>query len=83
MSETVELRSDGLHHFRMAMASVADGDAGAEIDITLALHVPDFRAFSARHEHGGNIAFAARHRRVLARLPIGVGVCEIEAGVAR
>src|SRR5690348_10606477 len=33
-----------LHHLGMCMAGVADGDAGGEIEKTIAVYVPDLRA---------------------------------------
>ncbi len=42
MAKAVELRLDRRDHPGMIMSNVGDGNAGGQIDITLALHVPQF-----------------------------------------
>ncbi|MGY3452919.1 hypothetical protein ACVILH_005261 [Bradyrhizobium sp. USDA 4353] len=42
VGEAVELSADRRHDMRMAMAGVEHGDAAGEVDIALALDIPDF-----------------------------------------
>ncbi|CAM2137885.1 hypothetical protein PT2222_100011 [Paraburkholderia tropica] len=70
--EAVELRLDGGDDLRMAVARVAHGDAGGEVDDAAAFDVPQFRVFSALGVEVAHDAHAARRDGVLAALQIGV-----------
>ena len=72
VGEALHLLFDGGHHFGMAMAGVDDGDPAGEIDVALALHVPQFGVKGALCEDSGGMADAARDRSGAAREPIGV-----------
>ena len=45
MGEVIKLVAHCLDHLRMPMAGVENGDAAAEIDIAVAVDVPQFRTF--------------------------------------
>ena len=68
----VELLRDRALHLGMKVAGVDHRDAGAEVEIALALDIPDLGAFGAVDEDRRKVALAARHGRVLALLPLCV-----------
>jgi hypothetical protein len=70
--ELVELRLDGGDDLRMAVARVAHGDTGGEVDEAAAFDVPQFRVFGAFGVEVAHHAHAARGNGVLAALQIGV-----------
>ena len=53
MGEFFALRAYGRHHRGVAMAGIGHCDAGAEIDIAVALNIPDLAVFGFCHENGG------------------------------
>ena len=73
MAEFLELLGDGSDDFRVAVPGRADRDAGAEVYITLAFHVPDFGTQRVVDVDLGDIALAAGDGVVLAGLPVAVG----------
>jgi len=42
VQELLGLLLDGLDHFRVGVAGGVDGDAGHEVEKTVAVHIPDF-----------------------------------------
>ena len=64
--QAIELFADGADHERMAMAGVEHADAAREVEVFLAVDVPDARAFGAGDEDGMRVGQAARHE-LLAR----------------
>jgi len=66
MGEAVELCLDGLDHLGMAMTGVDDRDAAGEVDIAVALDVPDLGILGAVGIDLRRHADAARDRLVLA-----------------
>ena len=73
MTELLQLFSDCSHNFRMTVASGTNRDAGTEIDVSSAFHVPDLGAERTLDIYRGDIAFAACDGIVLARLSVLVG----------
>ena len=73
MAELIELLGDRRGNFRMAMAGRTNRDAGAEVDITLAFHVPELGTGGALDVNRCNITLATRHGIFLAGLPVLVG----------
>jgi hypothetical protein len=63
MAERLHLLLDGGHDFRMLMSGIDHGDAGAEVDIALAVLAPDLRILGALGVDRGRLAHAARHGR--------------------
>ena len=57
----VELFDDGSHDLGVAVADVQHRDATGEIDIALALGVPDLGVFGAGGKDAGGAGDAARH----------------------
>src|SRR5262249_15942881 len=53
----------GGNDFRMLMAGIDHGDAGAKIDVALAVLAPDLGVLGALGIDGGRMADAARHGR--------------------
>ena len=51
----------GADDVRVAMAGVEDADAAREVQVFLAVDIPDARAFGARDEDGVRVGEAARH----------------------
>ena len=73
MGEAFELLADSLHDARMAMAGVDDRDAAAEIDVALALHIPDLGIERTRGRYGRCIADAADDRGLPAGEKFSIG----------
>ena len=73
MAEVLYLLGDRGGDLRVAVTGRGDRDTGTEIDVTIALDVPQFGALGARDVDRRDIALAARNRFVLARLPVGIG----------
>ena len=73
VAEAVDLLGDRGGDLRVAMASRTHRDAGAEVDVTIAFDVPQFRALCARNINRGDVALAAGDGVVLACLPVLVG----------
>jgi len=60
MDEFLSLFLDGLDHRRVSVTGGGHGDAGREVNVTLSIHIPDPRAFTARdHER---VAACVRRR---------------------
>ena len=59
--EQLVLRRDRAHHGRMAVAGVHDCDAGAEIDVAAAFHVPDLGIAGSGGKDAVCVAYGARH----------------------
>ena len=55
---------------RMAVARRGHGDTGAEVDVAITFDIPQFGALGALDVNRRDIALAARHGVVLARLPV-------------
>ncbi len=64
MTEPRELPFDGGDDLRVIVSGVGDGDAGGEIDVALALDIPDFRVERPVGEHRRLCAEPARRRRL-------------------
>ena len=62
MTEGVQLLVQRSDHGRVAVPGVDHGYAGAKVDVSLALHVPEFRVAGARREHRKQVAHAAGER---------------------
>jgi len=60
VGERIELRACGGHDFRMAVAGVDHGNAGAEIDPAAPLDIPDFSILGAHGENAVRLPDAAR-----------------------
>ena len=63
MAERLHLLLDGSHDLRMLMPGIDHGNAGAEVDIALAVLAPDLGVLGALGVDGGGMADAARHGR--------------------
>ena len=62
-----ELRAHGLEHARMAMAGVQHGDAAGEVDVAVAVGIPQQRILGALDEDRLRHRDAARHGRIAPR----------------
>ena len=73
MGEAFHLLADRIHDAGMAMAGVDDRDAAAEIDVALALHVPDLGIQRAGRRDGRGVADAADDGGLPASKEISIG----------
>ena len=71
--QAIELLVHGADDVRVAMAGVEDADAAREVQVLLAVDVPDARAFGALDEDRVGVGEAARHV-ALARADRRVGI---------
>ncbi len=72
VGEALELLAHGLHQARMAVAGVDHGDAGREVDVALAFHVPELGVLGVFRVAVGHDADAARCGGQAAGVPLGV-----------
>jgi hypothetical protein len=59
--QPIELLAHGADDVRVAMAGVEHADAAGEVEVFLAVDVPDAGALRAVHEDGVRVGEAARH----------------------
>ena len=71
VAERLQLLLDGGNDLRMLMTGVDHGDAGAEVDIALAVLAPDLGVLGALGIDRGRMADAARHGRHSALMKLG------------
>ena len=69
MHQPARLLADRLHHGRMAVAELGDRDAGEEVEVLVALVVPQARALAA-HELDGVPGVGGHERVALERLKL-------------
>jgi hypothetical protein len=66
MREAIELRFDRFDDLRVTMTRVDDGNPGGEVDVAIALLIPDFRVFRAIGINLGGHADATGNGGILA-----------------
>ncbi len=72
MGEVVDLVLDRRDDLRVPVAGIQDRDSAGEVDIAVALLVPDFRILGAVGIDLGHHAHAARHRGLAAGFNLGI-----------
>ena len=70
------LLADGLHPFRVGVAECVHRDARKEVEVFIAIDVPDMRAFSVVHNAKRRAEHVHVHSRVLPQ-PLGVLTAEV------
>jgi len=72
MAESLQLLLHRSGHFWIGMASGANGDAGAKIDITITFHIPHFGVFCTVDEDRCHVALPPCESDILTCLPLFV-----------